>query len=880
MDVTNQNFLEALTLFKSHLTDAHFVAVDLEFTGLGESRPSQLDTPAVRYRSAREDAERFPPIQFGIAIFKRVRDNAVKEEAHTSAEGKSKFTGEGSHADDVAVRRKGSRSEDTMCAGGEGWKVSDGSNVEGHVTSAGVNDVAASASEVGETDRDTDNKCGVTEGCADGKERLNERNVWGVVARGGAEISTHSHALALDNAELRAGMAENAGIRVDELDETGIIADGGTKNIQMDVDDMDKGNDKNELVSMLANDTSHKAKSRTNISVERNTTTDSNGVTVKRDGVGNASVDGPKGKKFPVSGDNVTSRHINGGTQTTEVIKAANTCGKGGGVESVDGDNEGNWDWQWHVIPFNFNVFPRAVYYPPSARYPKWDRVFNLQSSTVNFLLRHGFNFHKICHGGVGWIRQEVEHELRQHVTTILRKVRTETKKEANKSDRKVIPKYREMINEWIEKLGDGTGIKMFSLPQTGVQRRLVYDMIRETYPRVVAGNLMTQEGQQLKLTRFANEEEAAGKREEALVTEIEEEISKHVAFRYVIDAVRKAEIPIVAHNAMLDLAKVYANFIESMPEKLGDFKRKFREHFPFVYDTRLMLLQLDKRLNLHVKGEKHHSISDTVGFVKDALKKMGKEAVEPVIFVPTGKIYNYGSHLDKGFMKNREAGFAMTANLEEGEEIYDFYEFGRYSGSSREHYEHEAGFDALETGRLFTMLLQLAQADGILSSYDKLSADLLGVRNKIFLGSCGGYRYVDLEVDHEDEPNDHFESGNAIVVSGVIKEGEAGTSGRLEGSPYHRLRQTLAVLTTGTSFDPVNSTLMLVGPESMLALLKRKDEHGSEVNGKRTKGMPERQAKDLQSLIRRGQELGVRVESYESAVTHVDPSIKRRKCV
>lgn len=857
MDVTNHNFLEALTLFKTHLTNAQFVAVDLEFTGLGESRPSQLDTPAVRYRSAREDAERFPPIQFGLAIFKRVMDNAANEDAHTLVNGGNESREEQGDAEVVKRRQRRGQSEGVLAASGKEGKVYG----------------------VGEMGRDLRGDSDVTRDHAEGKGWLYGRNARSTVAGGEDEIFVGSHVFASGNAKPRVETGEAASIRIGELDESGVVV--GGENVQMDVDVERTNHEIDGLANRLANDIPQKEESGLDASVEKGTAaSDGSGVTVSRNGVANTDAEDSEENKPAAYGDNLRSIHTDGGTQGIEVDKATNIGERDASVECVDVDNQGNRNSRWYVIPFNFNVFPRAVYYPPNARYPKWDRVFNLQSSTVSFLLKHDFNFHKICHGGVGWIREEVEQELRQHVTMILRKSRMETKKDASKADRKVIPKYREMINEWIKKLGDGTGIKMFSLPQTGIQRRLVYDMIRESYPRMLAGNLMTQEGQQLKLTRFPDEEEATRKREEALVKEIEEEISKHVAFRYVIDAVRKARIPIVGHNALLDLAKVHANFVGSMPEELGEFKRKFREHFPFVYDTRLMLSQLDKTLNLHMKGEKHHSISGTVGFVKEALGRMGREAVEPVTFVPTGKIYNHGSHLDKGFMKDIEAGFVATANLEEGEENYDFYEFGRYSGPNREYYEHEAGFDALETGRLFIMLLQLAQADGKLSRYDTLSADLLGVRNKIFLSSCGGYRYIDLEVYSGDEHNDHFENGNAIVVSGVIKEGEAGTAGRLGTSHYHRFRQTLTALTTGTAFDPIHSSLMPVGPESMLALLKRKDEHESEVSGKRTKGMPEQQAQDLQLLIRQGQELGVRVESYENAVLHVDPSTKRRKCV
>lgn len=851
MDVTNHNFLEALTLFKTHLADAHFVAIDLEFTGLGESRPSQLDTPAVRYRTARDDAERFPPIQFGIAVFKRVRGEAAEQDARRRTDSLHHLETEEKDLAHVVARDSESQTEpaadrDTT-ANGEGETQQISRNAHDDV-------------------RDLPEGSGQLEGIGGGDVLAN--NSFAVLSKRNALRNVGSP-------------SQNTAARNNAGGDGGPATGDGRSGVSMDVD-FDVSNAKGDRhVSTSANVDVQEENIGERVNVRTGTVLarGDDGVASPPDRIQNVCA-----RRYHENEPVTHDSGVNGVLADSEKRRSAMDDRAGmsskHGVEGVIGGDDVHWDGQWQVVPFNFNIFPRAVYYPQNARYPKWDRIFSLQSSTVSFLLKHGFDFHKICHGGVGWIREDVEQELREHVSTMLRKSRSQTKNDASEADKEVVPKYREMVNEWVQKLGDGTNIKMFPLPKTGIQRRLVYDMIRDRYPRVLARNLMTQEGLQLKLTRFADEKEAKRNREEALITEIEEEISKHVGFRYVLDAVRKAQIPIVAHNAMLDLAKVYANFVESMPESLGEFKARFREHFPLTYDTRLMLSEIGARLKPQVKSEKHNSISDTVEFVKEALKKMGRQGVEPLTFVPIGKIYNYGSHLDKGFMKDKEAGFTMNGSVDEEEVKYDFYEFLRYSGSSREHYEHEAGFDALETGRLFIMLLQLARAGDKFFRYDNFSEHLLGVRNRIFLGSCGGYRYIDLEVDSEDEHNDYLEKSNAIVISGVLKEGGVGTVTRSGTSPYHRLRHTLTTLTMGTSFDSAASSFVTVGPESMLALLTRKGECEKEGSGKRVKGIYEQRAQDIQMLITRGQELGVRVEPYESAVKHVDASIKRRKIV
>lgn len=70
MEVTRSNFKAALPEMEAAIRDSIFLAIDGEFTGLSADRGnSPLDLPSERVARARDTAERFLLVQFGLATF-------------------------------------------------------------------------------------------------------------------------------------------------------------------------------------------------------------------------------------------------------------------------------------------------------------------------------------------------------------------------------------------------------------------------------------------------------------------------------------------------------------------------------------------------------------------------------------------------------------------------------------------------------------------------------------------------------------------------------------------------------------------------------------------------------------------------------------------
>ena len=53
------------------------------------------------------------------------------------------------------------------------------------------------------------------------------------------------------------------------------------------------------------------------------------------------------------------------------------------------------------------------------------------------------------------------------------------------------------------------------------------------------------------------------------------------IGFTRVIELLIKAKKPLVGHNCYFDLLFLYNSFLENLPKKYSDFKKKLNEKFP-----------------------------------------------------------------------------------------------------------------------------------------------------------------------------------------------------------------------------------------------------------------------------------------------------------
>ena len=63
--------------------------------------------------------------------------------------------------------------------------------------------------------------------------------------------------------------------------------------------------------------------------------------------------------------------------------------------------------------------------------------------------------------------------------------------------------------------------------------------------------------------------------------------IQQFKGFSRVIQFIIESKKPVVAHNCLYDIMRIYHQFVDDLPSSYQDFKREFHKSFPEIYDTK-----------------------------------------------------------------------------------------------------------------------------------------------------------------------------------------------------------------------------------------------------------------------------------------------------
>lgn len=508
------------------------------------------------------------------------------------------------------------------------------------------------------------------------------------------------------------------------------------------------------------------------------------------------------------------------------------------------------------AIPFNFNIFPHAVYFPANQRYPLIDTTVKFQSSAIRFLTSHGFDFQTLFEYGVPWLRSTDERSFRQVVSDSVNARRnpkfpiTPDSISAEHSDE--LKRFRTSINRWISSnpftpsCGLSPKTTIFQIPHQPLLRRLIFDMIRQSFPLVSAKTIYTPEGARLRISVHPNKQLAKQQRLGDVDTEIDSIVNQEIGVRSVIDLLREQRVPIIVHHGLLDILKMYANFVSDLPPVLTDFKTAFQNAFPIVYDTRFAV-DFVRNVNQQVAeslalDENHHP--ELTGLVT-VLRRIVSTLIDdtevansicyPPVLVPTQNM-RLRDPASSNVLAD-ESGYVFVSEFDvDWDSSVDEYGFGRYTSSGSE-FNHEAGFDALQTGRLFALIEALVGRGDCIQQ----------LANKIFLSACGGYRYIDLK-GHD--PNDWFH-GNVVIVRGKRSQGNSRDAW---------CTSSLRRLTQGTAFEGQMHNFVTINKTSFLGLLRKHESADNQVD-----------SKELDLVIANSADLDLSVERYQESALDVD---------
>jgi hypothetical protein len=297
---------------------------------------------------------------------------------------------------------------------------------------------------------------------------------------------------------------------------------------------------------------------------------------------------------------------------------------------------------------YNFYVFPRPVTEGPSV-----DAIplVSLCSASTNFNRSHGMDFGRWISKGVTYVDGNLEQALRR---TLLEDPEAGSKawerclsssSSALDEATKITPEYISQEQKILSDIASWLDGKTGS---TAFKVPFVHGgqkWLKSILSRV------HDEYPQLRLV----EEVSGGGSARILTTKTESEIfNDYVGFRRVWTAISESGKPVVFHNGFLDLAFCYQAFEGDLPESLSEFKQRVQTLFRGgLFDTRLIALES----GLSMAG------SAALETLVDLFASQ-----TPVVVRNSGKYNTDGS------------------------------DFGKF---------HEAGYDALLTGKVFLGLEQ-----------------------------------------------------------------------------------------------------------------------------------------------------------------------------
>jgi len=355
----------------------------------------------------------------------------------------------------------------------------------------------------------------------------------------------------------------------------------------------------------------------------------------------------------------------------------------------------------YNARPFNFYSFPRPIDVHTAVGKVQRSLFFTIDTSSIDFLRQHNMDFGRWMSKGVTYSNKNIEERLQKvyklgegNASNEDQRKPVELKKEA---DIAWLKDVMEKIQSFLDKKEE----KEFKLPTANSFLILaLHQALRKEHPQLEIEKRQTGT-RAWEVERFVLNLTEEEKKERAIAQEKEYEnaYSEHLGLRSIWKALGEANIPIATHNGYLDLLFISQALGFELPETLELFKDSLqREVVGSFYDTKLLADRMPKVLECKstVLGELHSAMMK-----KDGLSK-----------------------------------FVCPAP-------FDAYE----NDTSR---EHEAGYDALLTGKLFAFFREQGDIDQysnhIFMMRSLFALDCKNVIDPLVRPHCVIFRLYDFE--------------------------------------------------------------------------------------------------------------------------------------
>ncbi|CAD8122816.1 unnamed protein product [Paramecium sonneborni] len=284
--------------------------------------------------------------------------------------------------------------------------------------------------------------------------------------------------------------------------------------------------------------------------------------------------------------------------------------------------------------PFNFYIFPYGV-----DGY--LDKQFQLNSSTIQFLINNNFDFNKTFNEGILYLSHQNERIMRE--TKRIQDLRNDIRyldKIVTFEMINFVKQYKVLIEQFLKFSDD----LQFEIPikrlKVKVYRHFIESINKEFgknyefHCKYDSDVLIKRE----KLYIVKGPEPVETKKQNV------EEVNEFAGVRVLLDQISQQKTPLILHNGLMDIMHVYDKFFETLPDSKNEFITKVNQIFPEIYDTKYIINQ-------------SYSVYNKVGQFSELKNSfINLQSLEPnVVFGDECQEYN---NLDDNQSFEHEAGF------------------------------------------------------------------------------------------------------------------------------------------------------------------------------------------------------------------------------
>ncbi|KAK9367451.1 ribonuclease H-like domain-containing protein [Lipomyces kononenkoae] len=208
------------------------------------------------------------------------------------------------------------------------------------------------------------------------------------------------------------------------------------------------------------------------------------------------------------------------------------------------------------------------------------DRRFLFQMSAAAFHLYNRFDFNKWLASGIPYMNRNEQREIEERQ---LRFVNQEFEDiNIDQSGQKLLNSVLPALDAWAN--DPNPEESWFNIAvSNSYQKRILHQTIRNSYPQLYA--LGRRDFIQIRRKDKDGSTEHAKRFEK--YDKLMSEVNQYVGIRHIFDHISHSKVPIVGHNIFVDLIYIYAKFVGTLPSSVEEFAHQIISLFPTVIDTK-----------------------------------------------------------------------------------------------------------------------------------------------------------------------------------------------------------------------------------------------------------------------------------------------------